>query len=181
MVMKRNKKAGLFLLFLFLAVLLLTYYTADKTDRSVGNADYYVKVVSVSDGDTFTGLTDGNQRVRFRLQGVDAPERSQPYSRKSTDKLSNMIYGKRVGIEEHTASDQYGRPVVYVFTSDGVDVCAEMLRSGMAWHYKHYDKSTHYSELERQARSEKKGLWEDSDPEPPWDYRRRMRLKSGDK
>lgn len=172
--MKQNKKASLFILVLFVAVVLVYHYISGD-DGSLPNVDYYVKVVKVSDGDTFTGLTNDNQRVRFRLQGVDAPERHQPYSKKSTNMLSKMIFGKRVGIEEHVAADHYGRPVVYVYTPDGKDVCAEMLRSGMAWHYKHYDKSAHYSELERQARSEKVGLWRDTDPEPPWDYRRRMR------
>jgi endonuclease YncB( thermonuclease family) len=33
-----------------------------------------LKVVSVHDGDTFTGVNEGNQQVKVRLDAVDAPE-----------------------------------------------------------------------------------------------------------
>ena len=36
--------------------------------------DYHVEVIKVSGGDTLIGLTSNNERVRFRLQGIDAPE-----------------------------------------------------------------------------------------------------------
>ncbi len=38
-----------------------------------------LKVVSVHDGDTFTGIDESNQQVKVRLDAVDAPELSQPY------------------------------------------------------------------------------------------------------
>ena len=37
-----------------------------------------LKVVSVHDGDTFTGLNEANEQVKVRLDAVDAPELGQP-------------------------------------------------------------------------------------------------------
>jgi endonuclease YncB( thermonuclease family) len=34
-----------------------------------------VKVVGISDGDTFTGLNRDNHQLKFRIHGIDAPEK----------------------------------------------------------------------------------------------------------
>lgn len=133
--------------------------------------DYYINVIRITDGDTFTGLTRDNIEIRFRIHGIDAPERKQAFSSKSQQKLSELIYGKHVGIKVHTKQDRYGRPVVYVYTKEGLDVGAEMIKSGMAWHFKKYDNSKYYSQLEDKARSNKIGLWFDDSPIPPWSFR----------
>ena len=62
---------------------------------------------------------------------------------------------------------------MWVYTPDGKDVSAEMIMAGMAWHYKKYDKTGLYNILEIGARSEKKGLWIDKNPIPPWDFRKK--------
>lgn len=133
--------------------------------------DYSVKVIAISDGDTFKGITQDKIEIRFRLQGIDAPEKGQPFSNKSKEKLSELIYGKRVGIKVHTKHDKYGRPVVYVYTPEGLDAGSEMLKAGMAWHFKKYDNSDIYSRLEQIARNQKVGLWQYDNPISPWDYK----------
>jgi endonuclease YncB( thermonuclease family) len=42
-----------------------------------------LKVVSVHDGDTFTGINEVNEKVEVRLDAVDASEPSQPYGHAS--------------------------------------------------------------------------------------------------
>ena len=37
------------------------------------------KVVNVADGDTITVLVNNNTQYKIRLQGIDAPEKAQPY------------------------------------------------------------------------------------------------------
>jgi endonuclease YncB( thermonuclease family) len=57
------------------------------------------------------------------------------------------------------------------------DVNLEMLKSGMAWHYKKYQKEQPvedrlaYSDAETVAKNQKRGLWIDPNPEAPWDFR----------
>lgn len=141
-------------------------------NNSKSDIDYYVTVVKVVDGDTFDGLTQDNIEIRFRMQGIDAPEKKQDFSVKSKDKLSELIFGKSVGIKIHKKRDGYGRPVVYVNTHECEDVGAEMLRAGLAWHSKKYDDSDYYDYLENEARTNKRGLWSDNTPTPPWEYRK---------
>jgi len=52
----------------------------------------------------------------------------------------------------------------------------EMVRDGWAWWYRTYaPKSKAIEEAETEARKEKRGLWHDTGPEPPWEYRKRER------
>ncbi|MDR1884546.1 MAG: thermonuclease family protein [Prevotella sp.] len=133
--------------------------------------DYYVQAVGVVDGDTFDGLTQDKVEIRFRIYGIDAPEKEQAFNDKSKKYLSDLIYGKIVGIKVQKKRDGYGRPVVWVYTPDGKDTGAEMLRSGMAWHSKEYDISQEYADLEAIARRNSAGLWNDKNPIAPWYYR----------
>ena len=133
--------------------------------------DYCVKVVSISDGDTFRGLTKDNEEIKFRIYGIDAPEKHQAFGNKSQQHLSSLIFGETVGIKVQS-TDHFGRQVVWVYTPDKKDVAAEMLKAGMAWHFKKYDKSKEYASLEDEARLRRLGLWIDKNPIAPWNFRR---------
>ena len=54
----------------------------------------------------------------------------------------------------------------------------EMVQDGLAWHYKQYSKSKELAEAEDEARKEKKGLWADKEPMPPWEFRKMKREKT---
>ena len=135
--------------------------------------DYCVKVTKIVDGDTFHGLTKENEQIKFRVYGIDAPERTQAFANRSRQHFSDLIFEKTVGIKVQTKRDRYGRPIVWVYTDDGKDVGLEMLKAGMAWHYKEYDSSPEYDKCEREAREARIGLWVDNNPVAPWDFRRK--------
>lgn len=172
--MKKGTKKKITLLIAAIALAAYNIFVPDVGVRSEG-IDYYVAVTSVSDGDTFRGVSEDGTETRFRMQGIDAPETGQAFSKLSKAKLSSLILGKRVGIKVHTKADRYGRPVVWVETPSGEDVGEEMIKSGMAWHYEAYDKSEKYRELQKEAIANKKGLWNDKKPVEPWEYRRRKK------
>ena len=133
--------------------------------------EYTVKVVGVADGDTFTGLTTDNKQVKCRIYGIDAPEKKQAFGNRSKQVLSDLIFGEQVKIKI-TDKDRYKRAIVRAYTLDGRDVSAEMIKIGMAWHYKQYSKDTEYAELENAARQQRIGLWTDKNPVAPWEYRK---------
>ena len=166
-------------LYLFLAVSLLFLSCENKTrQRSQAfckDCDYIVRVTSIVDGDTFKGLNAENNEIRFRIYGIDAPERNQAFGSKSRQYLSDLIFRQTVGIKIQKKNDGYGRPVVWVYTAQGQDISAEMLKAGMAWHFKRYDSSAEYENLEIQARQQKLGLWKDANPMAPWDFRKASR------
>jgi endonuclease YncB( thermonuclease family) len=137
-----------------------------KTERDLR---FVGKVVSIADGDSFTILTESKSQVKIRLHGVDCPEYQQYYGKRATQFVSDMVFGKQVEVLK-TDDDKYGRVVAIVHVN-GVCVNEELLKQGLAWHYKQYDKSERYAQLENKARSEKRGLWAENNPVAPWDFR----------
>lgn len=81
-----------------------------------------------------------------------------------------MCCGKYVFVEVKDI-DRYGRTVGVVW-ADSTNINLELLREGLAWHYKHFDKSEEFAQAEHLARIHKKGLWKQSNAVPPWEYRR---------
>lgn len=137
------------------------------------------RVVSVTDGDTMVILDSDQGLHKVRLQGIDAPEKSQPFGRRSKDHLSDLAFSRSV-LVEYSKKDRYGRLVGRVMVQ-GVDVNLQQIRAGMAWHYKEYEKEQpvseriEYSNAERLARQNGRGLWIEPTPMPPWEFRRKKR------
>jgi endonuclease YncB( thermonuclease family) len=129
-----------------------------------------LRVIRVSDGDTFTGLDAENRQVKVRLHGIDAPEAKQPFGNVSKQALSDLIAGKTVSVEE-VDRDRYGRVVGRV-TVGGKLVNAEQVRAGMAWRYVQFDRRNEFGALEEEARRHRRGLWTDARPVAPWEWRK---------
>ena len=139
-------------------------------------ADFTGIVVKVTDGDTINVLEAGNVLHKVRLTGIDAPEKAQPYGRKSQEYLAGMIAGKLVLIESNK-QDRYGRDLGKVIL-DGQDINLEQIKSGMAWWYLYYKKQQSqadqiaYEEAEDHAKVNRLGLWIEDNPIEPWQWRR---------
>jgi len=131
------------------------------------------RVVGISDGDTIRVLSSERQQIKCRMYGIDAPESSQDYGQRSKAALSDAIFQKMVSVEI-LDQDQYGRSVCRVFLN-GIDINKLQLQRGMAWHYKRYSQDAAYSQAESAARQQRLGLWSDSNPMPPWSFRRNER------
>lgn len=130
-----------------------------------------VRVVGITDGDTFKGLTTDNQKIKCRIYGIDAPEKKQAFGQKSKQYLSDLIFGKTVTIKVQGKS--FDRVVVWCYFDDGKDISAEMIKAGMAWHFKKYSDEDEYAQLENKARQLKIGLWSDKTPIAPWEWRKK--------
>lgn len=134
------------------------------------------RIVGIVDGDTVDLLIDGRENVRVRVAGIDAPERSQAFGQRSKQRMSEIVFGKAVQVES-TKRDRYGRVIGKVMVN-GRDAGLSLIDSGLAWHYKKYQREQSaadreiYSLAEDKARSSKVGLWRDSDPTPPWEWRK---------
>ena len=133
------------------------------------------RVITIHDGDTYTILVNGNQQVKVRMQGIDAPESGQDFSRKAKDYLKSLIIQKEVTLK-YTEKDHYERLLAYTYLPDGREAGQEMLKAGYAWHFKLYNSSKELSQMEETARMEKKGMWLDPHPVEPW-IERNLRRK----
>ena len=135
------------------------------------------RVVAVADGDTVTVLDAGRQTHKIRLAFIDAPERSQAYGLRAKQALSDKVFQRDVTVTVYD-KDQYGREVGRVNLNDQ-DINLAMVTEGYAWHYRYYAEKQQpaeafkqYAAAQQQAQQERRGLWQDNNPEPPWDYRR---------
>ena len=154
-------------------------------------AELHGRVVGISDGDTLTVLDAARVTHRIRLNGIDAPEKGQPWGARARERLSALVFGKPVVViwNKH---DRYRRVVgsVHVAAAGACaapacpqshDVGLALIESGLAWHYKRYQNEqsaedrTRYARAEDTARSRRVGLWQDANPVAPWDYRGQQR------
>ena len=129
------------------------------------------KVISIDDGDTFDILVE-NKTVKIRMDAIDAPEKGMPYWKKSKQFLADLVFNKEVTIKI-VDIDGRGRTVARSYLDDGTDVSLEMVKAGLAWHYKKYNKEAVLEDLEKQAIAQKIGLWNDPNPYNP-EYIRKL-------
>jgi len=133
------------------------------------------RVVSVSDGDTLTVLVDRRQ-VKVRLVDIDAPESKQPFGARSKQSLATLCFNKEAKLEAQ-GKDRYGRIIATVYCA-GTDANAAQVRQGMAWVFDRYaSPSSPLYALQIEAKAERRGLWSDPAPVPPWEWRQHQRKK----
>jgi endonuclease YncB( thermonuclease family) len=134
------------------------------------------KVVGVSDGDTIKVLRAGKQ-VRVRLSGIDCPEKRQAFGKRAKRFTSDLVFAKEVTVKVMDV-DRYKRIVGEVILKDGTILNHELVRAGLAWWYQRYAPGDQTLErLEKTARENKRGLWADPHPVPPWEFRRKRRKR----
>ena len=132
------------------------------------------RVVSITDGDTFTCLTTNNQQIKVRLAEIDAPEHNQPFGKKSRQRLASLIHQQRVNLAV-IGEDRYHRTLATVYNSQGQNVNLIMVQQGMAWAYKQYATTPIYAQAEQIARNKRLGLWQDRSPIEPHLWRHSKR------
>ena len=76
------------------------------------------KVVGIIDGHTIDILTADKTTIRIRLNGIDAPETGQPFSKNAKQFLSEKIGGQVVRVITH-GEDRYGRTIGDVYFKSG--------------------------------------------------------------
>lgn len=125
------------------------------------------RVVGIIDGDTYDLLINGNETIRVRMEGIDAPERGMPYNNAAKKYLSQLCFDKQITLR-NISKDRYDRVLSFSYLDDGRELSHEMIKGGMAWHYKKYNTDSDLAQLEVDARNGKLGLWADNYPMAPW-------------
>lgn len=156
-------------------IVLVLYFQTVFCGYENSKVDPSGTVVRVIDGDTYDILIGGEQ-VRVRMEGIDAPERGMDFYRVAKTHLGDLCKGQliRLRIKE---KDQYGRTIAKGYLPDGRELGEEMVKAGMAWHFKKYSRDTNLEAAEEQARAAAIGIWSLPDPVAPWDHRAQKRRR----
>jgi len=76
-------------------------------------------------------------------------------------------------------TDRYGRTVAMIY-ADKTLLNEELVKAGLAWvywKYCHHPICVSWENFQLRARFDKRGLWTDPNPIPPWEFRRKRRSR----
>jgi endonuclease YncB( thermonuclease family) len=136
-------------------------------------ADFFGRVIGISDGDTLTILEDKRQ-IKVRIVDIDAPEAKQSFGTRSRQHLSTLCFGKQAEVAEK-GRDRYER-ILGKVSCNGIDAGSAQIRAGMAWVFRRYAPTdSPLYELEREAMLSRRGLWSDPHAIAPWEWRQGKR------
>lgn len=176
-------------------ILILLLISGLTTFLSISTSQAQIRTVTgtvtkVTDGDSIQVITPEQTKLKVRLYGIDAPETpkinhrtgqvnkpGQPYGDESWKALKSKIMGKQVRMDVLDI-DKYKRLVGMIWLDDR-NIDLEMIREGYAEAFIEYLKPPYRSqflEAEKEARSQKRGIWSLSDYERPRDFRKRMKV-----
>lgn len=166
-----------YLIFLF-AFFLISSGNDVKVKSEINNypSSFYAKVIGIKDGDTIEVLFDKNPIV-IRLEHIDCPEKRQPFGNKAKQFASDFCFGKMVTIISKGKKDRYQRLIAEVKNKNGKILNKELVKNGLAMHYKKYSKEKEYDLLEKFAKENKIGLWSQIEVVKPWDFRKVKKSK----
>jgi endonuclease YncB( thermonuclease family) len=85
------------------------------------------------------------------------------------DRLAELTKGKAVAVIAGKP-DKYCRTVARIKV-EGQDVGHRLVAEGLAWHYTRYSDDATLAGAEAEARADRRGLWRDPAPVPPWEWR----------
>jgi endonuclease YncB( thermonuclease family) len=132
-------------------------------------------VVGITDGDSLTLLVQ-RQQFKIRIASIDAPERLQAWGDRSKTNLSRLTINQ-TAVADCPKLDRSGLRICKV-TVNAVDVGLEQVKDGMAWWVRKYateqtpEDQSSYEHAELMAKLRRLGLWGDTNPVPPWDFRK---------
>jgi len=134
----------------------LTYTNAYTTTR-------------VKDGDSLLVGLEDNFEVEIRLLEIDAPELNQKFGREAKAALERLCLNKTTRIIGRD-KDKYGRVLGQVYCDD-INVNSYLVENGYAWVFRYFSDNPKLIALENKAKSECLGLWQNTNPLSPWDFR----------
>ncbi len=145
------------------------------SNLSNANELIFGSISKISDGDTLHIESINKKKIKVRLAGIDAPELNQPFGKNSKKILTNFL-NKNIKLRV-LSKDRYKRTIGIIYYNNH-DINYHILKSGAAWAYKKYlyqlpiSVKKKYQSLEALSRKNKIGLWKDSNPIPPWKWRK---------
>ena len=149
----------------------LTSINGNADIQLSGHLNFTAKVIRILDGDTMEVLYQ-NKPIKIRLAHIDCPEKkgNQPFGNQAKIALANLCFSQNVAVIGQSY-DRNKRLIAVIINQKKQNVNKEMVKQGMAWHFKRYSKDITYTKLEAEARRKKMGLWSDAKPVAPWAWR----------
>ncbi|MCL5269835.1 MAG: thermonuclease family protein [bacterium] len=129
------------------------------------------RVIAVLSGDTFQ-ILEGHPIRTVRLADIDCPDRGQDYGMRARDFTTERIGNRTVAVEPRERAPG-GELIGEVNLADGERLSRALVGEGLAWSRGQYARDAALDRLQETASRERRGLWQEAHPTPPWIYRQR--------
>ena len=135
------------------------------------------QVQRIVDGDTILAHTSEQPDQRLRLWGIDAPESGQPHGPEATTRLQGLVPTGKMIKARNMGTDQYDRTLVVIGDDNELPVNWTMVFTGNAHHYDFGDSAANpcLTQAQKTAQAAYAGLWFNSEPIPPHQWRKSNR------
>lgn len=130
-------------------------------------------VVKVIDGDSIV-VKSSDKEEEIRLSDIDAPEKDQMYGKWAKEYVTMFTRSRQVTIRHKGQHAPGGAIIADVILEDGSSLNEMMLSEGVAWYDSQHFNNDKLRALEEKAQKSRKGLWRQSDAEPPWIWRKKQ-------
>lgn len=196
----------IFVLMAFMTMSFFTKEKAVDTVQSIPNREAtneVIKLIDVNgvvlcdiadaiDGDTILCLKNKSEQIKVKLFGIDAPELDQPYGQEAKQLLNQMLHEDIfISIRKITKDNTYLVDINYIdtlcrepitseseCTTNLENINSNMIETGHAWYdLSEEENDPNFQTDERNARYYKNGLWSQSNPIPPWEWRKQKEAK----
>ena len=152
------------------------------------------KVVGVAEGDVITVRVDAREiqspqlrkeitqlrenvtpqllkKVTVRLYGIDCPEKKQAFGQRAKKFTSDLVLEKKVKVVKRGGGRQ-GIIIGEVLIDNNRSLNKELLKAGLAWwDEKNAKDNLELENLQDEARKAGIGLWSDTEPVAPWEFK----------
>lgn len=146
--------------------------------RPTGGIKLSGRVQEVMSGSCLKIVDLHNIQVDVCFRYAAAPEPGQPTADVAKKHLEDLVLNQLVTAFITSADEDEGFFIGEV-VSDKYNVGMQMVRDGVAWYYgegsgnQSAEERSIYAQSELAARSERRGLWQEASPTPPWVYQAR--------
>jgi micrococcal nuclease len=155
-------------------------YHSNFSAYSQTTTEFAATVTTCHDGDSCL-IQTRDQQIHVRLHGIDTPEIDQPYGLEARAVVLKLVLGRQVKVRPVGSS--YKRMVVSLVLADGpdagADISAFLVNVGAAWVEPRYNRDSTAPARQAEAQRQRLGLWADSNPIAPWDWRHSHEQRGG--
>src|SRR6185369_688056 len=125
-------------------------------------------------GNTFEMVAEDNESYKIMLYGVDSPEIGQQFGDKAKKFLEKLMLNKNITANIQ-GKDRKGTRLGITLVNGTLDPRFELLQEGLAWTAER-NPLAELEAIKESAKAKGKGLWSESEPTPPWIYRRQQTM-----
>jgi micrococcal nuclease len=132
------------------------------------------EVSAIVDGNTLTVKFKDGDAYDIQLSGIDSPELGQDYGEQAKQFLQKRALNKRVKVQL-LGKDRWGNRLAVIWLKGEVDLRVELLKEGLAWTAER-NPLPDLENVRIEAQNKGKGLWQLTEPTPPWIFRRQQSM-----